>query len=162
MRPWIVLLFVILFRIPSAAHADGLFVEAGWGFNYTRSETVFLRYYKDTSPVFGLNSFYDFSLASWNGPSNNHAVTIGRGVLWGWTEEFYSSFEAGGAYLWKTTENLGTRLQLAFRFAFGLKAGKFDISAGYNHFSNGKEIYSWSNGTNRGENFVTLQIGRMF
>jgi len=32
MRPWIVLLLVLLFRIPSAAPDDGLFVEAGSGF----------------------------------------------------------------------------------------------------------------------------------
>ncbi len=163
MRPLIVLLLVLLFLIPSAAYADGLFVEVGTGLGYSRSsEPVFLRYYIDTSPVFGLNSFYDFSLATWSGPNTNHEVAIGRGVLWGWTEEFYSSFEAGGAYLWKTTENLGTRLQFAFRFALGLKTGTFDISAGYNHISNGEEIFKWSHGPNTGENFVTIQIGRMF
>jgi hypothetical protein len=164
MRPWIVLLVVLFSNIPSTTYADGLFVEGGVGIIHSRlSDAGFLRYYKDTSPVLGLRSFYDFSLAHWNGRNDNDAVAIGRGVLWGWTDEFYSSFEAGGAYLWQTTENLGTRAQFAFRFAFGLKAETFDISAGYIHYSNGQEIFRWSsNRPNKSENFVTIQIGRMF
>ena len=123
MRPWIVLL-VLLFCIPSAAHADGLFVEAGGGFNYSRSsEAVFLRYYKDTSSVFGLRSFYDFSLASWSGPNNNQAVAIGRGVLWGWTEEFYSSFEAGGASLVRMVAMITGSSILAISLGEGQREG---------------------------------------
>jgi hypothetical protein len=164
MRPWIVLLIVLLFRIPSTACADGLFVEGGVGVIHSRlSDAGFFRYYKDTSPVFGCRSYYDFSLAHWNGRNENDAVVIGRGVLWNWTEKYYSSFEAGGAYLWQTTENLGTRAQFAFRFASGLKVETFDISAGYIHYSNGQEIFRWSSDTpNKSENFVTIQIGRRF
>jgi len=164
MRPWIVLLIVLLFRIPSAAYADGLFVEGGVGIIHSRlSDAGFLRYYKDTSPVFGNPSFYDFSLAHWNGRNDNYAVAIGRGMLLNWTGGYYSSFEAGGAYLWQTTENLGTRMQFAFRFALGLRTGNFDFSAGYIHISNGQEIFRWSSDTpNKSENFVTIQIGHMF
>jgi len=164
MRPWIVLLLVLFFRIPATAYADGLFIEGGVGIIHSRlSDAGFLRYYKDTSPLFGHSSFYDFSFARWNGRSDNQAVAIGRGLLWKWTEEYYSSFEAGGAYLWQTTQNLGTRLQFEFRLAFGLKKGKYDFSAGYIHISNGQEIFRWSSDTpNKSENFVTIQIGRLF
>jgi len=164
MRLRIVSLIVLLFSIPSASYADDLYVEGGVGIIHSRlSDAGFLRYYKDASPLLGLLSFYDFSYAHWNGRNENDAVAIGRGVLWSLTNEFYSSFEAGGAYLWQTTENLGTRAQFAFRLALGWKTGTFDISAGYIHYSNGQEIFRWSSDTpNKSENFVTIQIGRMF
>jgi len=152
----------MFFCLPAVARGDGLFAEGGEGFLFSsNTEALFVRYMKDARPLFGRESFYDFSVASWNGPNHDDAVAITRGLRWDWKEKNYFSFEAGGAYLERTTDNLGTRLQFAFRFAFGLKAEEYDISIGYNHFSNGKEIFHWS-GPNNGENFLTLQIGLVF
>ncbi len=162
MRLWIFICVITLFYFAPPAHADGLFLEGGAGLLFSKNtEAVFLRYQKDAGPLFHHESFYDFSFASWNGPNHDDAVAITRGLKWNWKERNYFSFEAGGAYLKRTSDNLGTRLQFAFRFAFGVRAEKFDISIGYNHISNGKFLFGWS-GPNNGENFLSLQIGRVF
>jgi hypothetical protein len=160
------LLFFIslaVFCCPSSVLADGLIVEGGIGFyESNNSEAAFLRYQKDSAPLFGFDSYYDLAIASWNGDNHNSAIIITKGLRWGLSERTHFDFEAGGAYLKRTTDNLGTRLQFAFRFALGAKVSKFDIALGYNHFSNGKGIFGWTRSSNLGENFITLQLGYLF
>jgi hypothetical protein len=48
---------------------------------------------------------------------------------------------------------------LSFRIALGRRAGAFDLSLGYVHYSNGKHFFGWE-GPNYGENFATIQVER--
>jgi hypothetical protein len=158
-----VFIALAVFCFPSTVFADRLIVEGGFGFyESNNSEAAFLRYQKDSAPLFGFDSYYDLALATWNGDNHNSAIIITKGLRWGLSERTHFDFEAGGAYLKRTTNNLGTRLQFAFRFALGLKVGKFDIALGYNHFSNGKGIFQWTSTSNLGENFLTLHLGYFF
>jgi hypothetical protein len=162
MRLLLILLFSLL-CLPQTAYADGVLLESGLGFyESNNSEVVFLRYQLDSAPLFGFNSYYDLALGTWNGRNHNDAIVITKGMRWGINEKMHFDFEAGGAYLERTTNNLGTRLQFAFRFALGVQAGKFDIALGYNHFSNGKGIFQWTSTSNLGENFITLHLGYLF
>jgi hypothetical protein len=162
MKLLLALLFSIL-CLPSLVRADELLLESGLGFyKSNNSEIVFLRYQMDSAPLFGFDSYYDFAFGTWNGQNHNDAMIITKGIRQGLSEQLYFDFEAGGAYLDRTTNNLGTRLQFAFRFALGLKMGKFDIALGYNHFSNGKGIFQWTSTSNLSENFITLNIGYLF
>jgi len=145
-------------------YADELLFESGQGF-YTSGDSriAFLRYKLDTAPLFGFDSYYDLAVATWSGENHNDAIVVSRGERWHTTEKTYIDFEIGGAYVERTTDNLGTRLQFALRGAFGLKAGAFDFAVGYNHFSNGREIFQWNTSTpNNGENFITVRVGYMF
>jgi hypothetical protein len=159
----LIVLLVSVLCIPLAAKADGLLLESGLGFyESSNSEVLFLRYQMDSPPLFGFDSYYDFALGTWNGANHNDAIIITKGIRFGLTEKTHFDFEAGGAYLERTTNNLGTRLQFAFRFALGVKLEKLDIALGYNHFSNGKGIFQWTSTSNLGENFVTLHLGYWF
>ncbi len=58
-------LFLILITSSSSVYADGLFVEAGPGIFYSEDTTVSLvRFQKDTSKLFGHESFYEAAYAS--------------------------------------------------------------------------------------------------
>ena len=163
MKLWNVILIPVLLCATTSAHADGVFLEGGLGIHYsTDSQSMFLSYHIDSPPIFGLNNYYDVALGSWNGTNRNNAIVLAKGIWWNLPGKSYLSLEPGGAYIAKTTENLGTRLQFAFRFALGVRTEKIDLSAGYRHFSNGKELFHWTDTSNYGENFITLQIGYLF
>jgi Lipid A 3-O-deacylase (PagL) len=156
-------LFLVSLCTPTLSHADGVFLEGGLGFyKSSDSQAVFLRYQKESSPLFGIDSYYDAAIATWNGQNHNDAVIITKGIRIDLVKKTYFGFEAGGAYLERTTDNLGTRLQFAFRFVLGLKVEAFDLGFCYNHFSNGKGIFNWTSTPNYGENFFTLQLGYVF
>ncbi|HUL00481.1 MAG TPA: acyloxyacyl hydrolase [Nitrospirota bacterium] len=163
MKMQMAILFFLSLCAPSLSQADDVVLEGGFGFyKSSDSQAVFLRYQKESSPLFGIDSYYDAALASWNGNDHNDALIITKGIRIDLVKETYFAFEAGGAYLERTTHNLGTRLQFAFRFALGMKVGAFDLGIGYNHLSNGKGIFHWTNTTNYGENFITCQLGYVF
>ena len=161
MKPWEVIIIPVLFFATTSAHADGVFLEGGLGFQFsTDSQAMFLNYHIDSSPIFGLESFYDLELGSWNGQNHNDAIILAKGMWWDLPKNTYFSFEPGGAYMVKTSNNLGTHLQFAFRFALGMRTEKIDFSIGYRHFSNGAKVFHWTDpSNNNGENFITLQIG---
>jgi hypothetical protein len=160
MRLCLVILIPILLYCSKPAHADGVFLENGLGFyKSTDSQAIFLSYQRDSPPLFSLKSYYDVAVGSWNGPNRNNAIVLAKGIWVNLSEKSYISLEPGGAYLGRTTENLGTRLQFAFRSALGIRIEKFDLSVGYKHFSNGKGIFHWTNKSNFSENFFTFQIG---
>jgi hypothetical protein len=160
MKTWVAVLITMLLACSTPAHADGVFLESGPGFyKSTDSQALFLSYQIDSPPLFGLNGYYDVALGSWNGPNRDKALVLAKGILMNLSGTSYISLEPGGAYLERTTANLGTRLQFAFRSALGLRTGKYDISIGYKHFSNGKGIFRWTEKANFSENFITLQVG---
>jgi hypothetical protein len=159
----VVLLAVFLFCFPVVSQADEVLLEGGLGFYKSyNSEAVFLRYQKYVSPFFGLGSYYSPALATWSGQTRNSAIILTKGFRWYMTESLHADFEGGGAYLDRTTQNLGTHFQFAFRVAMGVKLGTFDLGLGYNHFSNGKGVFQWTKTANLSENFVSLHVGYMF
>ncbi|MGO9145646.1 MAG: acyloxyacyl hydrolase [Desulfomonilia bacterium] len=163
MKICIVILIPVLLYYSTPVYADGVFLEGGQGFHYsTDSQVIFLSYHIDSPPLFGLNSYYNAALGSWNGSNHNNAISLTKGLWMNLSGKSYISFEPGGAYLRSTTENLGTRLQFAFRSALGIRTEKYDLSVGYRHFSNGKGIFHWTDTANYGENFITFQIGYLF
>jgi hypothetical protein len=160
MRLWIVVLISVLLYCSTSAYADGVFLEGGQGlFRSTDSQTMFFSYQMDSSQIFGLNSFYKVALGSWDGQCRNDTIILAKGIWWNLPEKTYFCFEPGGAYIKYTTQNLGTHLQFAFRFALGMRIEKIDLSFGYRHFSDGKAIFHWTDTPNYGDNFITLQIG---
>lgn len=160
MRFRLVILIPLLLYCSTPAHADGIFLENGLGFyKSTDSQAIFLSYQIDSPPLFRLNSYYDVALGSWNGPNRSNAIVLAKGLWMNLSGKSYITLEPGGAYLKRTTDNLGTRLQFAFRSALGIRIDNFDLSVGYKHFSNGKGIFHWTNTSNFSENFIALQIG---
>jgi hypothetical protein len=155
-----VVLIPVLLYCSSPAYADGVFLEGGQGLFYSEdSQAIFLSYQIDSPQLLGFNSYYDVAFGSWNGPDRNNALILTKGIRINLSGKKYISLEPGGAYLSRTTSNLGTRLQFAFRSALGIKTEKYDFSIGFKHFSNGKGIFHWTDTSNLSENFITLQIG---
>lgn len=155
------LTFAALTAMP-AARAEALAIETGWGdFKSRGTESVFLRYLKDAPPLFGYDSFHDFSLASWNGPNHNDSIGIARGLRHAWRGGKYLSASGGLGYVAQKTDYLGTHMQFVLRLAFGNRFGNYDLSIAQVHYSNGKKIFGWD-GPNRGQDFLTLQLGREF
>lgn len=155
-------LFIVPLFICTAisAHADGLFLEGGFGFyKSSPSQVLILSYQRDSRPLFGFESYYRAALGSWNGQDRNSAVVLAKGIRVNLLGKSYLCFEPGGAYVTETTGNLGTHLQFVLRSALGVRTEKFDLSLGYKHISNGKGVFHWTKRANHGENFITLQIG---
>ena len=160
MKLWMVIIIPIYLCTTIPANADGVFLEGGQGiFHSADSQVMFLSYQIDTPSIFGLDTFCKGALGSWNGDNRNDAIVLALGILWNLPGKSYICFEPGGAYISETTDNLGTHLQFALRFALGMRLDKIDLSVGYRHFSNGDGIFDWSDTPNYGENFITLQIG---
>jgi hypothetical protein len=163
MKLWMVILIPMYLCTTIPAHADGVFLEGGGDFfSSDESQVMFLSYQIDTPSVFGLDTFCKGALGFWNGPNRSEAIVLAMGILWNLPGESYICFEPGGAYITETTDNLGTHLQFALRFALGMRLDKIDLSVGYKHFSNGNAIFNWSDTPNYGENFITLQIGYLW
>lgn len=156
---WIAVLVLGLLCCSSPADADGIHLEGGQGFYYSsESQAVFLSYQRDSSPLWLLNTYQSVAIGSWNGPESNNALVLAEGLWISLDGQSYLTVEPGVAYLGRTTDNLGTRLEFAFRSALGIRAEKYDVSIGYKHFSNGKGVFRWTDTPNHGENFITLQI----
>jgi len=142
--------------------ADTISLETGQGFHHSvETQALFLRYRMEAPPLFGQKGFYEAAVGAWNGPNRVETAGIARGLRFDWGEADYFSAQAGLHYITRTTENLGTLFEFAFRLAVGRTIGAYDLSLGYVHFSNGKYFFGWD-GPNYGENFVTVQIGRKF
>ncbi len=156
------LILIIVITPSSFVCANGLFVEASPGIFFSGDTTVSLvRFQKDTSRLFGHESFYEAAYASWNGTNSNRAVSLARGLFWGDRERAYRSADLGICHISRTTDNLGTPFQFYFRAASGIKVGRADLSIGLIHYSNGKLVFRWS-GPNKSENFITASIGLTF
>lgn len=163
MHRGLVILITMLFCAAATAHADGVLLEGGQGiFRSTDAQTIFLSYQRDASPLFGIDGFYKLALGAWNGENRNQAIVLTRGFRWNLSGTSYFCFEPGGAYVPQTTDNLGTHLQFAFRFALGMRKDHFDYSIAFRHFSNGAGIFHWTEKANCSDNFITLQAGYLF
>jgi len=153
---------LFLFLYPQTTRADMLSVETGRGFHRSSHSEIFtLRYHWDAPDLLGLPGHYEALLSGWNGKRRASAVGLARSARWHWSDPWYLSGSAGIAYLDRTTDNLGTRYQMAFHLALGRTFGRWDLSAGYAHFSNGKLLFNWD-GPNNGENFITIRLGHLF
>ncbi len=160
LRVFLVAIFLCL--AASNVAADGLFIEAGPGwFCSTGAVLSLVRFDKDTSALFGQDSFYEFTYASWDGQNRNRAVSIARGLRWKAPAPFFWTFNAGISHVYTTTNNLGTEFQFYFRGSYGVTVGKAELSLGLIHYSNGKLVFRWD-GPNDGENFATVSVGLIF
>jgi hypothetical protein len=158
------LVLIVLFSSSAAmAGNNELVLEGGLGFYKSyNSKAAFFRYQRYVSPFYGLDSYYSLAVADWSGPTHNSAILLTKGFRWNITDMIHFDFEGGGAYLRRTTDNLGTRAQFTFRAALGVKVKVFDIGVSYNHFSNGKGVFGWTKTSNISENFIMLQLGYLF
>jgi hypothetical protein len=147
---------------PSPAAADGVFVEGGPGIIQSLStDVVLLRYQKDGKPLFGHDGFYEGIYAYWNGRNHAGDVALARGLRWTLKGDGYFSTALGAGYINRETGNLGTHFEFYIRSALGMRTGRYDVSLGYIHISNGKLFLGWR-GPDNGENFVTLSMGGLF
>lgn len=154
---------MLLYLCP--AGADMLAVSAGGG-NLTthQSSAIFFSYQKDAPNLFKLESLYELTFGYWSGPTANSVLYLSRIVRWYPTPpSYYISGMLGIGLIHHSTDHLGTTGQFAIRLAFGRKFGKYDLSIGETHFSNGKYALNlpWD-GDNKGENFLTVMLAREF
>jgi Lipid A 3-O-deacylase (PagL) len=141
------------------ARADLLAFESGRGNHNSRgSDAWFLRYQHDMAPLWNSTGFIEFAGGAWDGSIKNRAFGAGGGLRYALTKRSYASLAAGLAWVTDRTENLGTHPQFQWRFALGWRVGRVDLALAQIHYSNGKSIFGWD-GTNVGDNFLTLQIG---
>jgi hypothetical protein len=97
----------LLFPALSAA-ANSLSYEAGIGSYFSRSTTAYLlRYQHETKPLFSLDSYFEASYASWNGPDHAAAIGLARGIRWARTADECLSLTTGLSHMSRTTSNLG-------------------------------------------------------
>lgn len=146
----------------AVVRAEMVATEIGAGIRQSNDSNLLrVRYAEDWAPVDRLMSFVDLSASTWGGDNANNAIAGGLGLRYDLPRENYISASMGLAYVSDETENLGTHGQLQFRFALGHRFERYDFSIGYTHYSNGKGVFNWD-GPNRGEDFITLQLGYHF
>lgn len=153
-----------LLLCPHLAGADMLAVAVGRGNIYSQgSNAGFLSYQKDAPALFNRQSLYDLSVARWSGRNYNSALTVARVVRWKLSPETYFAGTLGIGVVDRATDHLGTQGQFVARLAFGRKFGKYDLSVGETHYSNGQKIFglNW-HGPNTGEDFLTVMLAREF
>lgn len=145
-----------------AASADMLAVTVGRGNIYSQgSNALFLSYQKVAPRLFSRESLYDLTFGYWNGSTHNSALTLARVVRWKLSPESYFAGTLGVGMVKRTTDHLGTQGQFTVRLAFGRRFGKYDLSIGESHYSNGKTALQlgW-HGPNTGEDFLTVMLAR--
>ncbi len=153
-----------LLLCPSLTGADMLAVAVGRGNIYSQgSNAVFLSYQKDAPTLFNRKSLYDLSIAHWDGRNRNTALTVARALRWKLSPETYFAGMLGIGMVDRTTDHLGTSGQFMARLAFGRQFGKYDLSIGETHYSNGQKVFrlNW-HGPNTGEDFLTVMLAREF
>src|SRR3989344_1201573 len=106
---------------------------------------------------------YGPSLRHWRRRDYNTALTVARALRWKLSPETYFAGTLGIGMVDRTTDHLGTQGQFVARLAFGRKFGKYDLSIGETHYSNGKTALrlNWQ-GPNTGEDFLTVMLAREF
>lgn len=143
--------------------ANMLAISAGGG-NLTthQSNAAFLSYQKKAPSLFKRESLYDFTIGHWNGPTANSAITVARVVRWRLPSPgYYFAGMLGIGLVSQHTDHLGTDGQFIIRLSIGHKFGKYELSIGETHYSNGKYLLNlpWD-GDNEGENFTTVMLAR--
>lgn len=159
-----ILLVAGMLLYPCSAGADMLAVAVGHGNMSSQGSTaVFFSYQKDAPILFNQKSSYELTIAYWSGRNYNTALTAARTLRWNLSPENYFAGTLGIGMVDRTTDHLGTTGQFVARLAFGRKLGKYDLSIGETHYSNGKTALrlGW-HGPNIGEDFLTLMLAREF
>ena len=156
---------IVLSLGTTPANADMLAVAGGGGNLKTHhSDAMFLSYLIDAPKLFNHESHYDITLGYWNGPTSNTALTLARDMRWQLAPpSYYFAGTLGVGAVSHTTDHLGTNQQFIIRLAVGRKFGKYDLSIGETHYSNGKYVLflPW-NGPNTGEDFLIVMLAREF
>lgn len=166
-RAWLKPAFFLgtgLLLCPSLTAADMLAVAVGRGNIFSQgSDAVFLSYQKEAPRLFNWESRYDLTIGYWSGSTYNSALTLARVVRWKLSNENYFAGTLGIGVVDRTTDHLGTSGQFVVRLAFGRRFGKYDLSLGETHYSNGKSALqlNW-HGPNTGEDFLTVMLAREF
>jgi hypothetical protein len=166
-RAWLKPAFFLgtgLLLCPSLTAADMLAVAMGRGNIFSQgSDAVFLSYQKEAPRLFNRESLYDVTLGYWSGSTHNSALTLARVVRWKLSNESYFAGTLGIGVVDRTTDHLGTQGQFVVRLAFGRRFGKYGLSLGETHYSNGKTALqlNW-HGPNTGEDFLTVMLAREF
>ena len=166
-RAWLKPAFFLgagLLLCPALTTADMLAVTVGRGNIYSQgSAAIFLSYQKDAPKLFNRESRYDLMFGYWSGSTHNSALTLARVVRWKLSNENYFAGTLGIGVVDRTTDHLGTQGQFVARLAFGRRFGKYDLSIGETHYSNGKTALqlNW-HGPNTGEDFLTVMLARAF
>lgn len=152
-------LLAMLLGAPLAS-ADMLAVAAGHGnLKSHESNAVFLSYQNDAPTLFNRESLYDLTFGYWSGSNHNSALTVARVVRWRLSPQSYFAGTLGIGAVDRTTEHLGTQGQITIRLAIGRQFGKYDLSIGESHYSNGRTAFRW-HGPNTGEDFLTVMLAR--
>ena len=166
-RAWLKPAFFLgsgLLLCPSLTAADMLAVAMGRGNIFSQgSDAVFLSYQKEAPRLFNRESLYDVTLGYWSGSTHNSALTLARVMRWKLSNESYFAGTLGIGVVDRTTDHLGTTGQFVVRLACGRRFGKYDLSLGETHYSNGKTALqlNW-HGPNTGEDFLTVMLAREF
>lgn len=164
LRAWFPLTLLIagILLCPRPTGADMLAVAVGRGNIYSQgTNVVFFSHQKDAPTIFNQKSLYDLSIAHWDGRNYNTALTVARTLRWKLSPENYFAGTLGIGVVDRTTDHLGTTGQFVARLAVGRQFGKYDLSLGETHYSNGKTALrlNW-HGPNTGEDFLTLMLAR--
>ncbi len=161
LKPIAVLACLLPYSLP--AGADMLAITAGHGnLKSHGSKAVFLSYQKDAPRLFDGESLYDLTFGYWDGSSRNSALTVARVVRWPLApSSYYFAGTLGIGMVERTTDHLGTTGQFTVRLAVGRRFGRYDLSIGESHYSNGKYALGlgW-HGPNTGEDFLTIMLAR--
>jgi hypothetical protein len=151
-----------IFLCSHVAGADMLAVTAGHGNIKTQgSYALFLTYLKDAPKLFNQDGSYEFTFGYWSGSTYNSVLTLARTVRWKISPHYYFAGTLGIGVVDHTTDHLGTQGQFTLRLAVGRKFGKYDLSIGETHYSNGQKVFHW-HGPNVGEDFLTVMLARAF
>jgi Lipid A 3-O-deacylase (PagL) len=143
-----------------AADADGLAVTAGRGnLKSQGSYALLFSYLKDAPRLFNRDGYYELSFGYWSGSTYNSVLTLARGMRWKISPGYYFAGTLGIGVIERTTDHLGTQGQFTLRLAVGRKFGKYDLSIGETHYSNGQKVFHW-HGPNVGEDFLTVRLAR--
>lgn len=163
MKRCTILIGMLLVIWARSALADGLNFEEGVNIFHSNHPTLTsLQYRLDTSPLFGLEAFCNFGFLTWNGPASDEAIMVLPEVRWN-IQKSYLGAGIGGAFLSRNTANLGTHAEFVLRGEYGIHIVKhWDLSLGFDHISNGKNIFHWTSTSDAGENFITLRLGYSF
>ncbi len=165
-RAWLKSVFFLgagLLLCPSIAAADMLAVAVGRGNIVSQgSNAVFLSYQKNAPKLFNRESLYDLTLGYWNGSTRNTRAHVRARRALETFNEYYFAGTLGIGVVDHTTDHLGTTGQFMVRLAFGRKFGKYDLSIGETHYSNGQTVLAQWHGPNMGEDFLTLMLAREF
>jgi hypothetical protein len=144
------------------AEADEIALETGRGVEYSNGDIgTFLQYRREAPPLYGFSSYFEFTLAYWNGVEHDSFIAASRGLNYVLRERTRATASFGAGYLDRKTDRLGTRAQFMARLGIDHDYGAYTLGIGATHISNGSKVFRWD-GPNKGENYLTLRVATHF